>query len=306
MGTYGFMKLGFPLFPDATQLLAPVISTLAVVSIIYGACLALVQNDIKKIIAYSSISHLGFVMLGLVSLELIGIQGAVIQMVSHAGYLFYAFLGDAAGRFQAVAFYVVAYGAMNLLAFASLPAQDDDAARDRLENLSGLYQRHPFSAVMIAIALLSLAGIPPFPGFVAKFLIFRNVMAAGFTLYAVLGLIASYVGIYFYLRAIQYLFMIVIRVGLSPRKPKDPLHNPNGARLREAAHGRVAPKLRRTARHHALVSMTARANLEHDVLVESTVRSRGHCRRALPTSLHCQESSVCGASAVDDYVDASQ
>ena len=59
MGTYGFMKLGFPLFPDATRLLAPVISTLAVVSIIYGACLALVQTDIKKIIAYSSISHLG-------------------------------------------------------------------------------------------------------------------------------------------------------------------------------------------------------------------------------------------------------
>ena len=65
MGTYGFMKLGFPLFPDATRLLAPVIMTLAVVSIIYGACLALVQTDIKKIIAYSSISHLGYVMLGL-------------------------------------------------------------------------------------------------------------------------------------------------------------------------------------------------------------------------------------------------
>jgi len=81
MGTYGFMKLGFPLFPDATRLLAPVISTLAVVSIIYGACLALVQTDIKKIIAYSSISHLGFVMLGLISLDLLGIQGAVMQMV---------------------------------------------------------------------------------------------------------------------------------------------------------------------------------------------------------------------------------
>ena len=66
MGTYGFMKLGFPLFPDATRLLAPVLVTLAVVSIIYGACLALVQTDIKKIIAYSSISHLGYVMLGLV------------------------------------------------------------------------------------------------------------------------------------------------------------------------------------------------------------------------------------------------
>ena len=60
---------------------------------------------------------------------------------------------------------------------------------------------------MIAIAMLSLAGIPPFPGFVAKFLIFRNVIAAGFTIYAVLGLIGSYMGIYFYLRVIQYLFM---------------------------------------------------------------------------------------------------
>ena len=83
MGTYGFMKLGFPLFPDAARDAAPLIVAFAVVSIIYGACLALVQTDIKKIIAYSSISHLGYVMLGLVSLDLIGIQGAIVQMVSH-------------------------------------------------------------------------------------------------------------------------------------------------------------------------------------------------------------------------------
>src|SRR5678815_2165614 len=91
MGTYGFMKLGFPLFPDATQLYTPLLMALAVLSIVYGACLALVQDDIKKIIAYSSISHLGYVMLGLLSLDLVGIQGAIIQMVSHglvAGGLF--------------------------------------------------------------------------------------------------------------------------------------------------------------------------------------------------------------------------
>jgi len=91
MGTYGFMKIGFPLFPQATQILAPAIAALAVVSIVYGACLALVQTDIKKIIAYSSISHLGYVMLGLVSFNYLGIQGAVMQMVSHglvAGGLF--------------------------------------------------------------------------------------------------------------------------------------------------------------------------------------------------------------------------
>ena len=58
-----------------------------------------------------------------------------------------------------------------------------------------------------AIAMLSLAGIPPLPGFIAKFLVFRNVVAAGYTTYAVLGLIGSYLGIYFYLRVIQYLFM---------------------------------------------------------------------------------------------------
>jgi NADH-quinone oxidoreductase subunit M len=91
MGTYGFMKLGFPLFPDATRAFMPWLWTLSVVSIVYGACLALVQPDIKKVIAYSSISHLGYVMLGLVSLDLVGIQGAIVQMVSHglvAGGLF--------------------------------------------------------------------------------------------------------------------------------------------------------------------------------------------------------------------------
>jgi NADH-quinone oxidoreductase subunit M len=91
MGTYGFMKLGFPLFPEAARQFLPAIATLGVISIIYGACLALVQTDIKKIIAYSSISHLGYVMLGLASLDLLGIQGAILQMVSHglvAGGLF--------------------------------------------------------------------------------------------------------------------------------------------------------------------------------------------------------------------------
>ena len=91
MGTYGFLKLGFPLFPDAARAFTPALMTLAVVSIVYGACLALVQVDIKKIVAYSSISHLGYVMLGLASLDLLGIQGAIVQMVSHglvAGGLF--------------------------------------------------------------------------------------------------------------------------------------------------------------------------------------------------------------------------
>jgi len=154
---------------------------LPLVSIVWGNLAAMRQKSFRRMIAYSSIAH--------------------------AGYLFYAFLGDGAGRYQAVVFYIVAYGLMNLLAFASLPPGDDDATRDRLDNLKGLFQRNPFGALMIGMAMLSLAGIPPFPGFVAKFLIFRNVMAAGYTVYAVLGLIGSYLGIYFYLRVIQYMFM---------------------------------------------------------------------------------------------------
>ena len=161
--------------------IADLIAILPLVSIVWGNLAAMRQTSFRRMIAYSSIAH--------------------------AGYLFYAFLGDGPTRFEAVAFYIVAYGLMNLLAFASLPRSDDDAARDDLERLKGLFHRDPWAALMIGIAMLSLAGIPPFPGFVAKFLIFKNVIAAGWTTYAVLGLVGSYLGIYFYLRVIQYLFM---------------------------------------------------------------------------------------------------
>src|SRR4029079_7216591 len=107
---------------------------------------------------------------------------------------------------------------MNVLAFAALPPDPDDAARDRLDNLKGLFHPDPFAALMIGIAMLSLAGIPPLPGFIAKFLVFKNVMAAGYTLYAVLGLVGSSLGIYFYLRVIQYAFMSPQADGAPPRE----------------------------------------------------------------------------------------
>ncbi len=164
-----------------SQPIVGLIAILPLASIVWGNLAAMRQSSFRRMIAYSSIAH--------------------------AGYLFYAFLGDGPGRFEAVVFYVLAYGLMNLLAFASLPPSEDDAVRDRLDHLRGLFHREPYAAIMIGIAMLSLAGIPPLPGFIAKFLIFKNVMAAGYTLYAVLGLVASYLGIYFYLRVIQYLFM---------------------------------------------------------------------------------------------------
>jgi NADH-quinone oxidoreductase subunit N len=166
---------------NVTPPIADLLALLPLISIVWGNLAAMRQQSFRRMIAYSSIAH--------------------------AGYLFYAFLGDSTGRFQAVAFYVIAYGLMNLLAFAGLPPDEDDGARDHLPNLRGLFRRRPYAALMIAVAMLSLAGIPPLPGFLAKFLIFRNVLTAGYTTYAVLGLVGSYLGIYFYLRVIQFLFM---------------------------------------------------------------------------------------------------
>jgi NADH-quinone oxidoreductase subunit N len=161
--------------------MAETFAILPLVSIVWGNLAAMRQTSFRRMIAYSSIAH--------------------------AGYLFYAFLGAGATRYQGVVFYLVAYGLANLLAFAALPRGGDDAASDRLDSFKGLFRRRPYAALMIGISMLSLAGIPPFPGFIAKFLIFRNVIAAGYTTYAVLGLVGSYLGIYFYLRVIQFMFM---------------------------------------------------------------------------------------------------
>jgi NADH-quinone oxidoreductase subunit M len=145
MGTYGFMKLAFPLFPDATRLYAPVIAALAVTSIIYGACLALVQTDIKKIIAYSSISHLGYVMLGLISLDLIGIQGAVVQMVSHG---------------------LVAGGLFLLIGMIYERCHTRELAA-----YGGLARLLPVYSVFFALLTLASIGLPTTSGFTGEFLV---------------------------------------------------------------------------------------------------------------------------------------
>jgi NADH-quinone oxidoreductase subunit N len=157
------------------------LAVLPLISILWGNLAAMRQPNLRRMMAYSSIAH--------------------------AGYLYLAFLGAGPGRFRSVAFYLLAYGLMTVLAFAMLPRDADDQQRDRLDNLKGLFHRSPYAAITIGLAMLSLAGIPPLPGFVAKFLIFREVMAADHTGVAVLGLVGSYLGIYFYLRVIQFMFM---------------------------------------------------------------------------------------------------
>ena len=157
MGTYGFMKLGFPLFPDATRLLTPALMTLAVLSILYGACLALVQTDIKKIIAYSSISHLGYVMLGLVSLDLLGIQGAIIQMVSH-GLI-------AGGLFLMVGMIYERCHSRELAAYG------------------GLAKLLPIYSVFFAVLTLAAIGLPTTSGFTGEFLVLMGAFTAAWPLH---------------------------------------------------------------------------------------------------------------------------
>jgi NADH-quinone oxidoreductase subunit M len=157
MGTYGFMKLGFPLFPDATQYFSPAIFALAVISIVYGACLALVQDDIKKIIAYSSISHLGYVMLGLISLDLIGIQGAMIQMVSHGL--------TAAGLFLMVGMIYERCHTRELAAYG------------------GIAKLLPVYSVFFMILTLASIGLPTTSGFTGEFMVLLGAFTASWQLH---------------------------------------------------------------------------------------------------------------------------
>ncbi len=157
MGTYGFMKLGFPLFPDATQLYTPILMTLAVISIIYGACLALVQDDIKKIIAYSSISHLGYVMLGLVSLDIVGIQGAIMQMVSH-------------GLVAAALFLMVG------MIYERCHTRD-------LKAYGGLARLLPVYSVFFMVFTLASVGLPTTSGFTGEFLALLGAFKAAWPLH---------------------------------------------------------------------------------------------------------------------------
>ena len=155
MGTYGFMKLGFPLFPDATRAFTPALMTLSVGSIVYGACLALVQPDIKKVIAYSSISHLGYVMLGLASLDLIGIQGAILQMVSHG---------------------LVAGGLFLMVGMIYERTHSRNVA-----DYGGLAKMLPVFSVFFTLLTLASIGLPTTSGFAGEFMALLGAFNAGWT-----------------------------------------------------------------------------------------------------------------------------
>lgn len=145
LGTYGFLRFAMPLFPDAAMLAGPVIAALAVIGIIYGAMVAMMQTDIKKLVAYSSVSHLGFVMLGLFALNMQGVQGGIYQMINHG----------------------LSTGALFLLV-----GMIYDRRHTRLiSEFGGLWKQVPvFSAILMTVTLSSI-GLPGLNGFIGEFLI---------------------------------------------------------------------------------------------------------------------------------------
>jgi NADH-quinone oxidoreductase subunit M len=165
LGTYGFVRYAMPLFPVAVVELAPVILALSVVGIVYGALVAMVQSDVKKLVAYSSVSHLGFVMLGLWALNAQGISGAVLQMVNHG----------------------ISTGALFLLVGMLYERRHTR----EITAFGGLAQRMPAYTAFFLITTFSSIGLPLLNGFVGEFLILLGAFGSApwFTTLATSGVV---------------------------------------------------------------------------------------------------------------------
>ncbi len=152
MGAYGFLRFAIPFFPGAAAAYAPLMMALAVISVLFGALMCMAQSDIKKLIAYSSVSHLGFVVLGLFSFTEAGAQGAVLQMVNHG----------------------LSTGALFLL----VGVVYDRTHRRGVDDFGGLAKPMPAYATIFLIVTLSSIGLPGLNGFVGEFLVLKGAFDA--------------------------------------------------------------------------------------------------------------------------------
>jgi NADH-quinone oxidoreductase subunit M len=149
MGAYGFLRFSVPMLPYATDFFTPLIYTLSIIAIIYTSLVALAQEDMKKLIAYSSVAHMGFVTLGIFSLTFQGVQGAVFQMISHG----------------------IVSGAL----FLCVGVIYDRIHTREIARYGGLVERMPKYAVVFMVFMLASVGLPGTSGFVGEFLILVGV-----------------------------------------------------------------------------------------------------------------------------------
>jgi NADH-quinone oxidoreductase subunit M len=167
MGSYGLIRFNLSLFPEASRAMAPLMIALAVIGILYGAIVAFAQSDMKKLIAYSSVSHMGYVVLGIFALNTLGVQGAILQMVNHGL--------STGGLFLIVGF-----------VYERLHTR-------QMNKLGGLWSKMPLYGTLALLFVLSSVGLPAMNGFVGEFVILqgafqRNWVSAAF---ATFGMVLS-------------------------------------------------------------------------------------------------------------------
>jgi NADH-quinone oxidoreductase subunit M len=179
MGTYGFLRFCLPLFPDATIYFVPLISILALIGIIYGALVAMVQKDVKSLVAFSSVAHLGFVMLGMFALTTQGVTGSILQMVNHG----------------------ITTGALFMLV-----GMIYERRHTRLiEEFGGVAHVMPVFAAVFLIVTLASIGLPGTNGFVGEFLILLGTFKSN-PVYAVIGTFGIVLAAVYMLWMVQRVF----------------------------------------------------------------------------------------------------
>lgn len=169
LGTYGFMRFAMPLFPEGFAVLADTIMVLAVIGIVYGAAMTLIQSDVKSLVAYSSVSHLGFVMLGLASVNLIGVSGSLLQQINHGistGALFLLIgmiyerrhtrqINDYGGIFAVVPIFTIFF---LIVTFSSVGLPGTNGFVGEFLILLGAFQKSPWAAIISTTAVILAAG----------------------------------------------------------------------------------------------------------------------------------------------------
>jgi len=179
------VRLFFVIFPDPQLDLARgwamTLAVIAAITMTVGNLLALPQTNIKRLIAFSSVAHAGYALIGVVALSQLGAASVV--------------------------FYLAAYIATNLLAFGIVMAFSRVTGLEDLKDYSGMSRRSPWLALMMLSAFLSLAGMPPFAGFVAKIFVFAAGIQAGYVWLVIIGILNSIIGVYYYLNAMKYVYL---------------------------------------------------------------------------------------------------
>ena len=179
------IRLFFVLFPepqlDLAQDWAMALAVISAITMTVGNLLALPQTNIKRLIAFSSVAHAGYALIGVVALTRLGAASVV--------------------------FYLAAYIATNLLAFGIVMAFSRVTGLEDLKDYAGMSRRSPWLGLMMLSAFLSLAGMPPFAGFVAKVFVFAAGIQAGYVWLVIVGIINSIIGVYYYLNALKYVYL---------------------------------------------------------------------------------------------------